>query len=134
MSDCEGSLPEQAQAGIRLFNEGHYFEAHEELEAAWRAEKGKIRELYQGILEAAVTYLHITRGNYHGAVKVYGRSMRWLKDWPETCRGVHVGQLRRDLAEAVLEVQRLGEKGIGAFDRELLKPVQMDSEARMDPH
>ncbi len=134
MSDCEGSLPEQAQAGIRLLNEGRYFEAHEELEGAWRAEKGKIRGLYQGILEAAVTYLHITRGNYHGAVKVYGRSMRWLKDWPETCRGVHVGQLRRDLAEAVLEVQRLGEKGIGAFDRELLKPVRMDSDERMAPN
>ncbi len=133
MSDCEGSLPEQARAGIRLFNEGRYFEAHEELELAWRAEKGKVRELYQGILEAAVTYLHITRGNYHGAVKVYGRSMRWLKDWPELCRGVHVGQLRRDLSEAVLEVQRLGEKGIGAFDRELLKPVQMEPEERMDP-
>ncbi len=133
MSDCEGSLPEQARAGIRLFNEGRYFEAHEELELAWRAEKGKVRELYQGILEAAVTYLHITRGNYHGAVKVYGRSMRWLKDWPELCRGVHVGQLRRDLSEAVLEVQRLGEKGIGAFDRELLKPVQMEPEERMGP-
>src|SRR5512142_1208871 len=108
MSDCSGSLHERARDGIRLFNEGRYLEAHEELEAAWRDEKGKVRELYQGILEAAVTYLHITRGNNQGALKVYGRSMRWLKDWPESCRGVDVGQLRRDLAEALLEVQRLG--------------------------
>src|SRR5512143_3779930 len=128
MADCDGSLHARARQGILLFNEGRYFDAHEELEAAWREEKGRIRELYQGILEAAVTYLHITRGNYSGAVKVYGRSTRWLKDWPEQCRGVDVGQLRRDLAAAVFEVQRLGEARMSEFDRELLKGVTVDNE------
>jgi len=106
-----------------MFNVGKYFEAHEELEAAWNDESGKVRELYQGILEAAVTYLHIGRGNYAGAVKVYGRSMRWLRQWPETCRGVEVGRLRSDLTAAIEEVERLGEKGISKFNTELLKPV-----------
>ena len=123
MDDCRGTLHERALAGIVFFNEGRYFEAHEELEAAWKDEKGKVRELYQGILEAGVTYLHITRGNYWGAIKVYKRSMRWLKDWPETCRGVEVGRLRRDLEAAIIEVQRLGEAGITAFDLSMLKPV-----------
>lgn len=123
MSDCDGTLHARAAEGILLLNAGRYFEAHEELEAAWRDEPGRIRHLYQGILEAAVTYLHITRGNYPGAVKVYKRSMRWLKDWPELCRGVQVGQLRQDLSAAIAEVERLGESGIGHFDRGLLKPV-----------
>ena len=113
------------RAGIQLFNEGRYFEAHEELEAAWKDEKGRIRELYQGILEAGVTYLHITRGNYAGAVKVYGRSMRWLKDWPENCRGVEVGQLRRDLESAIIELRRLGPDASTEFNRALLKPVKI---------
>ena len=123
MADCDGSLHARARQGILLFNEGRYFDAHEELEAAWREEKGRIRQLYQGILEAAVTYLHITRGNYAGAVKVYGRSMRWLKDWPEQCRGIDVGQLRRDLAAAIEEMQRVREAGASDFDRGLLKPL-----------
>jgi predicted metal-dependent hydrolase len=123
MTDCEGVLHPRARQGILLFNKGKYFEAHEELEAAWKAETGRIRELYQGILEAAVTYLHITRENYPGAVKVYGRSMRWLKDWPETCRGVQVGQLRKDLEAAIVEVNVLGETRLNLFDRSLLKPV-----------
>ena len=123
MSNCQGPLHPRARAGIQLFNAGRYFDAHEELEAAWREEKGKVRQLYQGILEAAVTYLHITRGNYPGAMKVFGRSMRWLKDWPETCRGVDVGQLRMDLHEAVTEVQRLGPVRIAEFSQSLLKPV-----------
>ncbi len=128
MADCEGTLPDHARAGLVLFNEGRYFEAHEELETAWRAEKGKVRELYQGILEAAVTYLHITRGNDAGALKVYRRSMRRLKDWPEHCRGVDVGQLRRDLTAAVEEVERHGAAG---FDTALLKPVRWDDQQIM---
>lgn len=123
MTDCEGSLPEHVRRGLVLFNEGHYFEAHEELELAWRDERGNVRELYQGILEAGVTYLHITRGNYAGARKVFGRSMRWLSGWPEVCRGIQVGRLRRDLQAAVAEVERLGEEHMDQFDRALLRPV-----------
>ena len=123
MTDCEGILHPRAREGLMLFNEGKYFEAHEELEAAWKDERGKIRELYQGILEAGVTYLHITRGNYAGAIKVYGRSMRWLRGWRDVCRGVVVGQLRIDLDAAISEVKRLGESRIAEFNRNLLKPV-----------
>src|SRR5512135_573268 len=129
MDNCDGTLHPRARRGLELFNEGRYFEAHEELEAAWREEQGAVRRLYQGILEAGVTYLHITRGNYWGAVKVYKRSMRWLKDWPEHCRGVDVGQLRRDLNAAMTEVERLGEAGLAAFDRGLLKPVRWNEES-----
>ena len=121
--DCFGELHPRAKEGIRLFNEGKYFEAHEALEAAWRAETGRIRELYQGILQAAVTYHHILRGNYAGAVKVYGRSMKWLNKFPSSCRGVDVGQLRSDLEQAIGEVQRQRQEHIAEFDRSLLKPL-----------
>jgi hypothetical protein len=120
---CSGRLHPRALAGLLLFNEGRYFEAHEALEDAWRAEPSPVRQLYQGILQAGVAYLHISRQNYPGAVKVYGRSQRWLKLWPEVCRGVQVGQLRRDLERAIDEVRRLGPDGLAGFDLSLLKPV-----------
>jgi rubrerythrin len=123
---CHAPLHPRAVDGLRLFNAGEYFEAHEALEDAWNAEKGKVRDLYRGILQTAVVYLHITRRNYQGAVKVYLRSQKWMKDWPEICRGIAVGQLRRD-AEAVLtEVHRLGMQRIAEFDNSLLKPVRWD--------
>jgi uncharacterized protein len=107
-TDCEGPLHPKAIEGLELFNNGHYWKAHEALEAAWRVEKGPIRELYRGILQAGVVYLHITRRNFAGAVKVYQRSQKWLTLWPETCRGISVGQLQRDLTRAIREVQALG--------------------------
>ncbi len=121
---CNAPLHPQAARGLRLFNEGRYFEAHEDLEAAWNAESSKVRDLYRGILQIAVVYLHITRGNYNGAVKVYGRSQKWMQGWPDVCRGIWVGQLRRDAQAVIDEVQRLGPEKIGGFDRSLLKPVR----------
>ena len=121
---CDGILHAKAIQGINLFNEGKFFDAHEELEMAWRDEAGEIRDLYQGILQVAVTYLHITRGNYEGAVKVYGRSLKWLKDWPDVCRGIQVKKFRDDAEVAIRELEKLGKENIGKFDPSLFKPIQ----------
>ena len=121
---CNAPLHPQAAEGLRLFNAGEYFEAHEALEDAWNEERGPVRDLYRGILQVAVVYLHVSRRNYNGAVKVYIRSQRWLKDWPEICRGIEVGQLRRDAETVINEVKRLGLQRIAEFDNSLLKPVR----------
>jgi predicted metal-dependent hydrolase len=120
---CNAPLHPQAAEGLRLFNAGQYFEAHEALEDAWNAERGKVRELYRGILQIAVVYLHITRRNYDGALKVYGRSQRWMKDWPAICRGIQVEELRRNAANVMTEIQRLGKEHIGEFDVSTLTPI-----------
>ena len=121
--DCAGPLHPKAIEGLELFNNGRYWQAHEALEAAWRAETGPVRELYRGILQAGVVYLHITRHNFAGAIKVYQRSQKWLTLWPDTCRGIAIGQLQSDLKRAVLEVQNLGPGRMAEFDLSLLKPV-----------
>jgi len=123
MHDCEGILDPRAREGILLFNEGRYFEAHEALEAAWREEQGELRMLYQGILEAGVVYLHLKRQNLRGALKVYGRSMRWLAAWPEVCRGADIGQLQRDLEAAIAEARRLGQTKLGEIKEAFFKPI-----------
>ena len=123
---CNAPLHPRAIDGLRLFNMGEYFEAHEALEDAWNAEPGKVRELYRGILQIAVVYLHITRRNYNGAVKVYLRSQRWVRDWPDICRGIHVEELRRNAETAITEVRRLGIERIAEFDNSLLKQVVWD--------
>ena len=126
MSDCSGALHPQAREGLRLFNAGEYFEAHEALENAWNAEEGDAKNLYRGILQVAVTYLHITRGNYNGAVKVYERSKKWLGGLPIICKGVHVGQLRKDAKHVIGELQHLGKENISKFDTAFLKPVKWE--------
>lgn len=123
-SDCDGTVHPAALKGMQLFNAGEYWLSHEELEEAWKEESGSVRELYRAILQVAVVYLHVTRANYNGALKVYGRVQKWIGPWPETCRGIQIGQLRRDLEAVIAEVKRLGPDRLAGFDRSLLKPLR----------
>ena len=127
-TDCSGVLHPKAIEGLKLFNEKQFFESHEELETAWRDEKGSIRYLYQGVLQAAVAYFHISRGNHEGAVKMYERCMKLLKDYPEVCRGINVGKLKRDLVIVNQEVKRLGKERINEFDQSLFKDVEWNEQ------
>ena len=123
-SDCAGDIHPAAIKGMELFNAGEYWLAHEELEAAWKEEIDTVRELYRSILQTAVVYLHITRNNYRGAIKVYGRVQKWITPWPDVCRGIQIGQLRADLEIVIAEVKRLGPDRLAEFDRSLFKPVR----------
>ncbi len=115
-NDCNSSLPELARLGIERFNQGEYWLAHEALEDAWNAEPAPIKELYRGILQAAVIYHHISQQNLRGALKVYQRSQRWLTPLPDICQGVDIARLRTDLDAAIAEVRRLGAERLAEFD------------------
>jgi uncharacterized protein len=122
--ECDDKLPPKALEGLRLFNEKQFFEAHEALEDAWREESGSIRSLYQGVLQAAVAYFHISRGNHEGGVKMYGRCMKLLEGYPDVCRGINVGKLKRDLNAVHEELQRLGEARVAEFNRSLFRDLE----------
>lgn len=121
---CEEPLAELAIKGLELINQGEYFEAHEELEHAWMADEGPGRDLYRGILQVAVAYLQIERGNYRGAIKMFLRVRQWLDPLPDVCRGVDVAGLREN-ARAVHEaLLALGPERLDELDRSLIQPVR----------
>jgi predicted metal-dependent hydrolase len=121
---CQAGLDTQVIEGLELYNAGEYFECHEVLENAWRAEKGPIRELYRGILQVAVGYYHIQRGNYVGALKMFKRCRRWLAPFPDGCQGINLAILRRDMQAVEDAIVRLGPDRIAYFDPKLFKPVE----------
>lgn len=121
---CKGELSELAREGFRLFNAGEYFEAHEVLEHAWNEDTSAAKELYRAILQVAVAYLQIERGNYRGAVKMFLRMRQWFEPLPEVCRGVDVAGLRVAARAVEEKLVELGEIRIGELDRTLFLPVQ----------
>jgi CheY-like chemotaxis protein len=121
---CQQPLSSRARQGIELFNRGDYFEAHEILEEAWKEDDTPGRELYRAILQVAVAYLQIERGNYNGAVKMFLRVRQWIDPLPELCRGVDVAQLRADARRVYDQVLTLGRSRIVEFDFSLFQPVR----------
>jgi len=47
--------------GIALIRDGSYFEAHEELELAWRAAEAEERAFFQGLVHVAVAWYQASR-------------------------------------------------------------------------
>ncbi len=65
-------------AGVLLFNDGCFFEAHEVWEDVWSESHGDERRLVQGLIQAAVGLCHFENGNLGGAVKLYTSSRDYL--------------------------------------------------------
>jgi uncharacterized protein len=123
IAGCAGALPPLAREGLRLFNAGEYYEAHEVLEHAWNDEPGPVREVYRAVLQISVAYHQITRGNYNGAVKMFLRAVQWFAPLPDVCQGIDIARLKADAAAARAHLEALGAARIMEFDRSLLRPV-----------
>jgi uncharacterized protein len=130
--DCSRPLHPEALHGLRLFNAGEYFEAHEALENAWRDEPGPIRDLYRGILQVGVGYYHIQRGNYRGARKMFQRCHQWLAPFPAKCQGIDLEQLRKDYLAVEQLVIRLGPRRLTQIDPSYFKPIAYTEEIPKD--
>jgi predicted metal-dependent hydrolase len=79
--------------GVALFNAGHWYEAHEVWEEAWRRESGARRGLLQGLIQVAAGWLKHEEGRTEGARTLFTRALERLEPLPSTCEGVDVGLL-----------------------------------------
>lgn len=122
---CHQPLPPDALHGVELFNAGRFFDAHEALETAWRAESGEIRYLYQGILQVGVGYYHIQRGNPLGARKLLTSALDYLARFPDECQGVDVARLRADARRVLDWLERTPPALIGSFDQTLFTHIRL---------
>lgn len=121
---CLDEPPAQLLKGIELFNEGAYFEAHEEIEHVWLAESHSVRVMYQGILQIAVACYHIESQNWRGAMKMLTRGLPKIKQFAPRCMGLDLGQLLEDAQAIQTELLRLGESWSDQFSRQLFPKIR----------
>lgn len=117
-------FPNALIQGIDLLNRGDYFEAHEVIEAAWRAEPGEVRVLYQGILQVAVVYYHISRQNYLGARKVIKRAILNLSPFTDNTL-IDVPEIIRNLNSLDNNLEKLKSGKSAEYSQTFLKPVRL---------
>ncbi len=122
---CAQPLPDAAHSSIELFNSGQFYAAHHALEELWMNDKGAARDFYRAILQVAVAYYQIERGNYRGAVKMFLRVRQWLNPLPDVCRGVDLARLRDDTEASFARVSELGAERISEFDKSLVRPIKL---------
>ena len=87
--------------GLDHLRAGRYFEAHEELELAWRAATAEERDFYQGLVHVAVAWYQAGRGRTIGAERQLAKALRRLEPYEPEHLGVDVAGLRRQTAAAL---------------------------------
>jgi predicted metal-dependent hydrolase len=85
--------------GIQLFNQRHFFDAHEIWEDVWRETSGPEKKFLQGLIQAAVAFHHHATGNVVGACSLMERARKNLLECPEAFRGIHISPLRVSLVD-----------------------------------
>jgi predicted metal-dependent hydrolase len=82
------------QRGIELFNEGHYWEAHEAWEEAWTPDRrGPDSGFYKGLIQVAAGCLHYTRHNRRGTVNKWRSGAGYLRPYLPSHRGLDLQPL-----------------------------------------
>jgi len=90
--------------GIRLFNTGEFWHAHEHWEACWRIAREPELTFYQGIIQAAAALVHWQRGNRRGLRR------NWEKGRPKLVALPPV-MLDVDLRALIVAMDRFVEAG-----------------------
>ena len=102
--------PYELRKGIDEFNRQQFFECHETLEALWQKQPEPERQFTQGIIQIAVGFYHLLRGNRAGATKLFTRGLARIRSFEPEHGGINVTAL------AVAVARNLDAASVEPFD------------------
>lgn len=83
--------------GVRLFNAGKFFEAHEALEAVWLKAQGDQKLFLHGLIQIAAAFHHHKRWNPAGFRSLLEKGLKKLEKFGATKEGIDLRGLRKQL-------------------------------------
>lgn len=90
--------------GLAEIRAGRYFEAHEELEEAWRAAPPEERDFFQGLVHVAVAWYQAGRARPVATASQLGKAARRLGPFFPAHRGVDVADVLAQVEAAQVRV------------------------------
>src|SRR5512136_1585549 len=93
--------------GLRLFNERHFFEAHEVLEDVWHRERGEPRLFLQGLIQICAGFHHFQNGNPRGAADLLQRGADKMRKYPDRYLGIDSAVLMAAVAACRERIERM---------------------------
>ena len=113
-------MDERFYEGIREFNEGRYFEAHDVLEDLWQGYREPDRVFLQALIHPAVGLYHLENENFKGARSQLSKACTKIGSYRPEYWGIGVDILYVSLKDRlkILEAsERGGEKGFELQER-----------------
>lgn len=96
MDSAEGFID-----GIRKFNSGKFYEAHDILEDVWFEVRDSSRDFYQGLIHLAVGFHHLKdKNNPSGALLQFKKAVNKLSKFEPSFNGI-------DLKKLIAKIKRV---------------------------
>jgi predicted metal-dependent hydrolase len=93
----EGDLAE----GLRLYEAGEFFTAHEAWETVWLASPEPEKTFLQGVIQVTAAFHHLRRNNSLGTTLLLQAALGRLDRYPSDFGGISVALLCQDIRECL---------------------------------
>jgi uncharacterized protein len=98
---CEGPLAK----GLRLYEAGEFFTAHEEWEAVWLLSPDPEKTFLQGLIQVTAAFHHLQRDNRLGTILLLQAALRRLDLYPASFGGISVALLCSEIRERLRSLE-----------------------------
>ena len=92
--------------GLRAYEEKDFFEAHELWEELWSEYYLADRTLIQGLIQLAVSFVHLGNGNLNGAKSLLKKSADKFSSYSGIHRGINIDDLKQQIVEIKNEFEK----------------------------
>ncbi len=93
--------------GLQAYEEKYFFEAHELWEELWSEYYLADRTLIQGLIQLAVSFVHLGNGNLNGAKSLLKKSADKFSSFSGIHRGINIDDLKQQIVEIKNEFEKL---------------------------
>ena len=94
-------------AGLLAYEEKDFFEAHEMWEELWSEYYLDDKTLIQGLIQLAVSFVHLGNGNLNGAKSLLKKSADKFSSFSGVHRGINIDNLKQQILEIKNEYEQL---------------------------
>jgi uncharacterized protein len=113
------------ERGVKLFNAGNFWHAHEAWEDVWKRHEEDERLFFQGMIQLAAAFHHtVNRSSYRGAVNNFDKSKVKLEVFVPRYAGIEVQPLLIFIEQTKEHLEQTGQKEFDSFNLTALPKIQ----------
>lgn len=120
-------LPTKVKHGLRAFNQGEFFAAHEFFEDAWRETPDSSREFFRSLLHISGGFYRLTEDRPRAAMKFFSRALHWLQFFSNDYMGLEVEKIR-NLLEKLIDNINAGKPSKDIIEQHSIQIISKNQE------
>ena len=93
--------------GLQAYDEKDFFEAHELWEELWSEYYLDDKTFIQGLIQLAVSFVHLGNGNLNGAKSLMKKSGDKFSSYSGLHRGINIDKLKQQIVIIINEYEQL---------------------------